>query len=288
MLPRAQPLTTRQSDFANRAATVLQTPDLVAFWDFQNADFSAISPHQIRLETVGEAPRIENSGVFGPNCARFESEGFISRGFLRATFQDAPQLSIGGPDAQLSIVAWLKRARRPAEEHNGCQFVAGVWNKHGGRQYGMFLNLQIWDSGEQVGAHISRDGGATPGFPYCMDAAIGATQIGIETWHCAAISYDGQNAKVFLDGVLDAREPQGEPCRNPFFYPAGLLDGDADFTIGAVERPAKVVTNADGSFSEQGALLANPFVGCLGGLAIFERALSEAELKALAALIEGN
>ena len=274
--------------FSSRANIVLQTPDLVAFWDFQNAGFTAISPDMVRLEVVQQAPKIESGGVFGPYCARFESDGFVSRGFLRVSAHQAPQLAIGGKDAQVSTVAWLKRAPRSAGEYNGCQFVAGVWNEHGRRQYGMFLNLGIHDSGEQIGAHISSHGGATPGFPYCMDAAIGATQIGFATWHCAAISYDGQNARVFLDGVLDVREPQGQPGRNPFFYPSGLLAGDADFTVGAVERPAKVLTNSDGSFSQQGALLANPFVGCLGGLAVFRRALNQSELRDFAALIETN
>ncbi len=271
-------------DFAARRAVVCQTPDLVAFWDFQNSEFQSIAPDQTKLETVRVAPKLEKGGVFGPNCARFESNGFESNGFLRASSKQAPHLSIGGENAQVTVVAWLRRAERPRGEYNGCQFVAGVWNEHGRRQYGMFLNLQIWDSGEQVGAHVSRHGGATPGFPYCMDAAIGATKIEFEAYHCAAISYDVRAAKVFLNGVLDAREPCGEAGRNPFDYPGGLLAGDADFTIGAVERPAKVVANAGGNFTEQGALLANPFVGCLGGLAVFSRALGKDELRNLALL----
>ena len=270
--------------FDSKRQTVLQTPDLLAFWDFQNADFVSVAPDRTRLQSVREAPRLESGGVFGPLCARFRSRGQESRGFLRAAYADAPQLSIGGAGAQFSVVAWLRRAPRPAGEYDGCQFVAGVWNEHGRRQYGMFLNLGIWNSADQVGAHVSSHGGATPGHPYCMDAAIGATAVDCEGWHCAAISYDGQRARVFLDGVLDVREPQGEPGRNPFDYPAGLLKGDADFTVGAVPRPANVVRNDDGSFGEVGALLANPFVGVLGGLAIYARALDTGEMRALARL----
>ena len=273
-------------NFAARTEAVLSVPDLIAFWDFQNTDFISLAPDQTQLEAVLQTPKLECGGVFGPHCARFESDGFASRGFLRASSTKAPALSIGGPNAQVSIVAWLKRAPRPAGEHPGCQFIAGVWNEHGRRQYGMFLNLRIWDSGEQIGAHLSHHGGATPGFGYCMDAAIGATKLGFESWHCAGISYDGHSARVWLDGVLDKREPQGEAGRNPFFYPKGLLAGDADFTIGAVQRPARVVTNCEGSFVEHGALLANPFVGWLGGLAVFRRALEGKEMRDLAALLE--
>lgn len=273
------------ADYTARTDAVLQIPDLVAFWTFQEDDFAAISPDKTPLEVVREAPRFEKGGVFGPNCARFESKGQESRGFLRATSASAPSLCIGGMNAQVSVVAWLRREPRPTVEYNGCQFVAGVWNEHGRRQYGMFLNLGIHQSAEQIGAHISSHGGATPGFPYCMDAAIGATPVDFESWHCAAISYDGEHARVFLDGVFDVRESQGEPGRNPFFYPEGLFAGDADFTVGAVERPAQVVTNADGTFTEQGALLANPFVGALGGLAVFRRALSESQMRELARVL---
>ena len=83
-----------------------------------------------------------------------------------------------------------------------------------------FLNLQIHESGEQVGAHISSIGGATPGFKYCMDAAIGATPVPFDTWQCAAISYDGKKGRAWLNGELD---PRGE--RNPYMHAGGIFDG---------------------------------------------------------------
>jgi hypothetical protein len=273
-------------DYDSRIASVLQTPELVAFWNFQDDSFVSVSPDKTQLEVVKETPRIEEGGIFGPRCARFEAVGVESRGFLRTTALNAPHLSIGGREAQVSVVAWLKRASRSsADGYNGCEFVAGVWNEHRRRQYGMFLNLAIWDSNDQVCAHISGHGGATPGYPYCMDAAIGATKVEFDEWHCAAISYDGSYAKAFLYGVLDVREPQGEAGRNPFYYPEGICAGNADFTIGAVERPVQVIANEDGSFRDVGSALANPFIGCLGGLAIFNRALSHEEMASLAALM---
>ena len=146
----------------------------------------------------------------------------------------------------------------------------------------MFLNLHIHDSDEQLGAHVSRHGGATPGFPYCMDAAIGATPIDRERWHCVAITYDGVYARAHLDGALDIREPQGEPGRNPFRYPGGPYKGGADFTVGAVARPGAVTGSAEAGFVETGSLIANPFAGLLGGLAVYNRALSDDEIAALA------
>ena len=81
---------------------------------------------------------------------------------------------------------------------------------------------------------MSSHGGPTPGYKYCMDAAIGQTKIGFEAWHSVGFTYDGVTARAYLDGMLDVREG-----RNPFSYPEGLYDGGvdgADFTVGAVSR----------------------------------------------------
>jgi hypothetical protein len=101
-----------------------------------------------------------------------------------------------------------------------------------------------------------------------MDAAIGASYLTYFDWHCVAFSYDGQLVRAYLDGQLDSRVGF-----NPFAYPSGLFtagsDG-ADFTVGAVHR--------------SGAM-GNWFVGRLGGLAVFSRALSTQEIIALSALL---
>ena len=59
-------------------------------------------------------------------------------------------------------------------------------------------------------------------------------------------------------GRLDER-----PGRNPYPYPGGIFDGGpagADFTVGAVHR---------------GVEMGNFFAGLLGGLAVYQRALSD-------------
>jgi len=255
-------------------------PDLVAFWDFQDDPLQSPAPSPIRLRAEGAPLEFANEGVFGPRSLRFRADGILAANHLVATAAEAPALNIGGPDAQVTVVAWIKRE---PTGYGGCQFIAGVWNEHHRRQYGMFINLEIWDSAQQVGAHISAHGGPTPGHPYCMDVAIGATPVPLDRWQCVAISYDGRHARAYLDGRLDVREPQGDYGRNPFRYPDGLLKGDADFTVGAVARPARVESDGRGGFVETGGVIANPFTGLLGGLAVFKRALSDDELAALAA-----
>jgi hypothetical protein len=245
--------------------------NLVAFWDFQEPEGSpriSCSPVSYRLEEMGGAIPREKDGIFGPYSARFGDGPW-----MRVPRQELGALNIHGPEAQVTVVAWIKR--HPAKpEWNGCQAVAGIWNEHARRQYCLFLNLHIH---EQVGAHMSAIGGATPGFKYCMDAAIGATPVPLGIWQCAAVSYDGLHMRAWLNGRLDER---GE--RNPYAYPGGLFDGGpdgADFTVGAVQRPESI----DENFHDHGSIIGNPYYGLLGGLAVYNRALTAEELAALSA-----
>lgn len=259
-----------------------QHPGLVAFWDLQDDTLLSHGPSPIRLRAVGAPLETVAEGVFGPRSLRFRANGNLAANHLSVTAEEAPALNIGGPAAQVTVVAWIKRE---PTDYKGCQFIAGVWNEHHRRQYGMFLNLYIWDSAQQVGAHVSTHGGPTPGYPYCMDVAIGATPVPFNTWQCVAMSYDNTYATAWLDGRLDTREPQGELGRNPCRYPGGLHKGGADFSVGAVARPAKVESDGRGGFVETGGVIANPFTGLLGGLAVYDRALSAEEHAALAQLV---
>lgn len=256
------------------------TAGLVSFWTFQEpAGAARIATGRAPLalrEAGGIVPRAED-GIFGPYSAAFRGDA-LTQPWLQIARADCPQLNFHGRDAKLSIVAWVKRHFVPTQE-TACQAVAGMWNEHGKRQYCLFLNLRIHESAEQVCAHVSHVGGPTPGFKYCMDAAIGATRVPFDRWQCVAITYDGEYARAYLNGVLDHR---GD--RNPYHYPHGLFDGGsagADFTVGAVARPQRVEM-IDGKPVEIGTVQANCFRGLLGGLAVYDRALTDDELKSLA------
>lgn len=245
-------------------------PEPLAFWDFQEAAGEArVSRmgHPFRLHEGGGTVARADEGVFGPHAAVFGDGSW-----LELPRSECGALNIHGTEAQMTLIAWIKRRQ---SAYGGCQAVAGMWNEHERRQYCLFLNLGIWDSAEQVGAHVSAIGGATPGYKYCMDAAIGGTVVPFDEWQCVAITYDGQCARAYLNGRLDEREG-----RNPYPYPYGLFDGGeggADFTVGAVARPDWV----DEQFVPHGSSIANPFVGLLAGLAVFDRALTDDELKAV-------
>ncbi|MBI3829295.1 MAG: LamG domain-containing protein [Planctomycetes bacterium] len=235
-------------------------PGLVCFWDFQEAAGSArvgTGPHAYALrEMAGAVARVEG-GVFGAHAAELQEGQWFN--LPRA---ECPALDLHGKDAQVTVVAWLKRAPC-ATVH--CEFIAGLWNEtRKQRQYGLFLNIGLHGNRNQVCGHVSNAGGPTPGCTYCEDLSINAKPVPCGIWQCAGFSYDGTAARSYLNGVFEPREKW-----NPYRYPGGLFEGGADgsdFTVGAVDR--------------SGAM-GNWFAGALGGLAIYRRALSAEEMQRL-------
>ena len=99
---------------------------------------------------------------------------------------ECPGLDFHGR-GRFTIVAWV---RRGAKSNRQCEFLAGQWNETGGgRQYGLFLNISVWQQPEAIFGLVSATGGPTPGYKYCMDGAQGATQIELNEWHCLAIEF---------------------------------------------------------------------------------------------------
>jgi len=185
--------------------------------------------------------------------------------YFRIPREQCPELNIYGKDAKLTVMAWVKRDRKLGDQ---CESVAGMWNEENRkRQYCLFLNLKIHNSEQQVCGHVSSVGGPTPGQRWCMDACIGATPVPFDQWQCIAFTYDGQYACSYLNGKLDSRE-----VFNPYFYDEGICDGGecgSDFTVGAVYR-----------LGEMG----NWYVGLLGGVAVFDRVLTEEEMNVVGAM----
>lgn len=236
-------------------------PELLALWDFSEpAGQPRISAGAVPLaleEAGGPVARGAGGPLSGFHAALREPAWFrLPRAALG-------NLDRGGPHSAVTVLAWLRRARKPGGE---CEFVAGCWDEtRARRQYGLFLNLWIHDSAQQVAAHVSHTGGPSPGHRWCMDAAIGRTPVPWESWHCAGLTFDGQQAAAWLDGRLDDR-----PGRNPLPYPGELLAAGADgsdFTVGAVHR--------------QGSM-GNFLHADLAGLAVLARALSAGEMADLA------
>jgi hypothetical protein len=177
----------------------------------------------------------------------------------------------------VTVIAWINWSG----EQTG--FVAGMWNEYqdgGKRQYGLFISLPHYNGKDQVCGHISKTGKPTPPFPYSIDYSASRQKVPENEWCCVAFTYDGKYIKSFLNGEFESRDPElinnttgfeGYPnglvqSKNPYSFPYGIGNNGSDFTVGAV-----VLKSGMGNF----------FKGHIGGLAVFNRTLTEKEIKNL-------
>lgn len=238
--------------------------NLICFWSFmEESGTERISSGRCQYALREGTPFIERvkEGVFGEYSARIkEGEWFY---IPRA---QCPALNIHGKDGEVTVVAWIKR---DVKQYSQCEAVAGMWDEtRKKRQYCLFLDLRIWGSSQQAGGHVSGTGGATEGYKYCMDAAIGKSKIPYSEWECIGFTYDTKKVSVYVNGYLDVRKE-----RSPYQYDLGLFDGGyqgSDFTVGAVNRSGE---------------MGNFFVGQIGGLAVYDRALTKEEMRYLSSNI---
>ncbi len=227
---------------------------LVCFWDFGSDEpFQSKLALDYKLKPANDL--LERIVLNGESCVYFE-EG----AYLDIPREKCPELNFQGPNSDFTIIAKINRKSKSYEQ---CETIAGMWNETGKkRQYCLFLNLMIKESANQVCGHVSYVGGSTPGEKWAMDASIGSTPVPFNEWITVAFSFDGKTAKSFINNRLDSRE-----LLNPYLFEHELFDGGsegADFTVGAVHR-----------LGEMG----NYFVGGISKLAVYNRALSEEEIK---------
>jgi hypothetical protein len=239
----------------------VEIPGLVAFWHFAESSetFASIQGESYALKSrVGPLNVVEDSSAPLGGRALELKEGQ----WLNLARKDCAALNFGGLEARFTVVAWLKRGRSSESQ---CEFIAGMWNESQmGRQYGLFLNIGVWQQSDQVCGHLSSVGGPTPGFKYCIDGPVGSTPVPWDSWSVVAMSYDGVSGYAWLNGNLDVR-----PGLNPYSMAGGLFDGGengSDFTVGAVDRSHEI-----GNF----------FTGRIAGIAVYRRALTPAEIFAL-------
>lgn len=254
-------------------AKVKSIPGLVALWDFKEPAGEVRSSLTDQLfsltEINGIVPRVPDGPLSG-----FSSQ-FGEGPFLSLANAQTGKLNINGKGRGVTAVAWIKWTG----EQTG--FVGGMWNEYqdgGKRQYGLFVSLPYYNGENEVCGHISFTGKPTPPFPYSIDYSASAQEVPAGEWVCVAFTYNGTYIRSYLNGVFQGREPElinntkgfdGYPeglkqSKNPYYFPDGIGNNGSDFTVGAV-------------LLKQG--MGNYFNGLIGGLAIFDRALSEDELK---------
>ncbi|NLU29988.1 MAG: LamG domain-containing protein [Bacteroidales bacterium] len=249
---------------------ILSTPGLVAFWDFSTGKNRLVSKGEMKLQlqsSEGDSLQfIDNGPVSGRSIL------LDGTNYLYIPYEETEKLNI--ETNEVTVVAWVKWTG----EQTG--FVGGMWNEYedgGKRQYGLFVSLPHYNGKNQVCGHISKTGKPTPPFPYSIDYSASKQEVTPNEWECVAFTYDGEFIRSYLNGEFEEREPElinntrgfeGYPeglvqSKNPYYYPDGMGNNGSDFTVGAVR-----LKNGMGNF----------FKGQMGGLAVFNRALTSDEI----------
>lgn len=294
------PAVARAAEPVGDASVVEKTPGLVAFWTFgeeagkPRASQGTPNKHEL-AEVGGPIARVEGGSYSG------FSADFNGKQYLKIPYAQTKDLNIGGPKASVSMFAVvriidLKQSRT----------IAGMWSEGKGRdddtgtrQYAMLMNMPTYGGPRQLVPHISSEGGVTrradgSAFPWCADYAATKKEVPEEQWCTLTFTYDGQYIRAYIDGVLDRREldpvkdkrqdryftqegPGGKDRgMNPYFHGRGIFqydpekhkttkpDGGSDFTVAA--RYAV------------GSMLKEATKGKFGGLAVFNRALTDEEV----------
>lgn len=251
-------------------------PGLVCFWDFQNDGGSWTSEGRAAYalqEKNGPIKAVEG-GVFGKNALRIDLGQWMA-----IPREKCPELNFTGEDS-VSIVAWIKPDN---EEHWG--YIAGMWNETDElRQYALFVHgawathsttMERTRVDRRTHAYVSDVGGATPGKKFCFSYATGKSELETGEWAMVAMTYDGKFLRAWLDGKLDENgDANPFPWDKPIFDPGD--EKGSDFTVAQ-----RAVPKWPGYPEEEASPHKAGFSGVLGGLAVFDRALSAEEMKGL-------
>lgn len=290
------PVCAQQGD----TAVVTLKPGLVAFWTFgedagqPRLSLGTKSRHPL-TEVGGPIPRIPG-GPFSGYAAELNGKQYF-----RIPYAETGDLNISGPSAQLSMFAAVRITNLRQS-----RTIAGMWSEGKGanddtgtRQYALLMNMPTYGGPNKLVPHISSEGGVTrradgSPFPWCCDYAVTAHEVPTDQWCTLGFTYDGEYIRAYLNGVLD--ELQLDPAHhkrtdryftqegpagkdrgmNPYYHGRGIFrydpakhaepkpGGGSDFTIGARYAVGKMLGEAT--------------IGRFGGLAVFNRALSDAEV----------
>jgi hypothetical protein len=252
---------------------------LLAFWDFSEA----------------RAPFYSKAGKAGPMALRQGPGSRVVKGsggplghsvvfngtsdYLVISADEIGLLNIGARTNQCFVLAFVRR------ETQNTDFIAGIWqedNNDPRRQYGLFIDLPLYGGPHRVCMHVSKTGGASPGLPYSRDySANGKEEIGVG-WTCIAGSYDGAEARSYVEGRFETFPTYTEPgppdgqsltyAKNPYAFGLGLNETPADFTVGAVKLTAG---------------MSNFFGGEIAALLVMDRCPSAAEVQGIQSAING-
>jgi len=280
-------------------SVVQNMPGLVAFWTFGEA------PGQARQSTTAEAyplsevngpiPRVEGGPYSGYSM---ELNG---TNYLELAHEQLGALNISGPTAQVSMFAVVKIYD---VEHS--RTIAGIWSEgkgwmddSGTRQYALLAHMPAYGGARRLTPHISSEGGMTrraDGTPldWNADYAAPVSDLRENEWITVGFTYDSQYIRAYVNGVMEERklEPVADNRNDPYFTQEGPNGGDRGMNPYYHGRgiytydpndPTKMGPSpfTVGARHAEGQMLIDAFRGLFGGLAVFDRALTDEEMLAL-------
>ncbi len=278
-------------------------PGLVAFWTFgeetgQPRVSSGTKEKHPLAEIGGAIPRTPG-GPFSGFSAYFDGKTYLA-----LPYAETRDLNISGPKAQVSMFAVVRIVNIRQS-----RTIAGMWREGKGsgddtgtRQYAMLMNMPMYGGPGKLVPHISSEGGVTrradgSPLPWNADYAASVRDVPTDKWCTLAFTYDGLYIRAYIDGVFEeqaldpvkhrredsyfTKEGPGGRDRglNPYYHGRGIFSydpakhgstkpmGGSDFTVGA--------RFAGGSIFKEAS------IGHFGGLAVFNRKLTDAEIKQL-------
>ncbi len=283
----------------DRIAIVTNTPGLVAFWTFgEPAGEPRVSTgtrekHPL-AEVGGPIARVEG-GPFSGNAAELNG-----RQWFAIPYAETGDLNISGPRAQVSMFAVVRIVNLKQS-----RTIAGMWSEGKGanddtgtRQYALLMNMPTYGGPNKLTPHISSEGGVTrradgSAFPWCADYAASAGDVPTEKWCTLGFTYDGKFIRAYINGLLDAQPldaakhkrtdryfRQGGPDGkdrglNPYFHGRGIFRYDAEQHGRTKIKPSDFTV---GARMAVGSMTGEATIGRFGGLAVFNRALTDAEM----------
>lgn len=291
------------SEPSGDSSVIERTPGLVAFWTFGEAAGQPRVSHGTKeshpLQEVGGPIARSDGGPYSGFAAELNGKQYF-----KIPYAETGDLNISGPKAQVSMFAVVRIVNLQQS-----RTIAGMWSEGKGanddtgtRQYALLMNMPTYGGPKQLTPHISSEGGVTrradgSAFPWCADYAASRSTVPEERWCTLAFTYDAEYIRAYVNGICEERpldavkdkrtdryftmEGPGGRDRgmNPYYHGRGIFTydpvkhaqtkpgGGADFTVGA--------RYAVGSFLREST------IGRFGGLAVFNRALSDDEMRVL-------
>ncbi len=270
-----------------------------------------------RAATYADVP-VVNEGPFGKAIhlstqtdPTFRPLLMVPRSRLRGS-----RIDVHGPGRSVTLVVWLKRLA-----DSGNHAVAGIWHEgtdlrergpeakrveRGQRQYAIFSGLAA-NNGASA-AHVSENGASSFGDKFARNISVTPEKIPVGEWTAVALVFD--NRRDTVTSYVDGKATEywiPDPAAHPFFqWPAGA------WARGEYRPPKGFVRTEKGKLA---ALKVNPFwfphdlytpaadaggpftigrvihmgrngtsPGLIGGVAVFDRALSPRQIRRLSEL----